>query len=82
MMHSGSCACGAVTVEATGDHTTVSISHSTQFQKRTGSRYSVHAYFQRPAVAIRGETRSHRCTGDTGCYITFQFRPVCASTLH
>jgi hypothetical protein len=82
MMHSGSCACGGVTVEAKGDPATVSMCHCTQCQKRTGSSYSVHAYFQRAAVAIRGETRAHRRTGDTGCYITFHFCPVCASTLH
>ena len=33
-------------------------------------------------MAIRGETRAHRRTGDTGCHITFHFCPVCASTLH
>ena len=82
MIHSGSCACGAVTVEATGDPAVVSMCHCLQCQKRTGSTYSVHAYFPRPAVAIRGETRAHRRTGDTGCYITFHFCPVCASTLH
>jgi hypothetical protein len=56
--------------------------HCLQCQKRTGSTSSVYAYFQRPAVAIRGETRAHRRTGDTGSYITLQFCPTCASTLH
>jgi hypothetical protein len=82
MIHSGSCACGAVTVRAAGDPATVSMCHCLQCQKRTGSTYSVHAYFTREAVTVEGRTQAFRRTGDTGCYITFHFWPVCASTLH
>jgi hypothetical protein len=82
MIHSGSCACGAVTVRAAGDPATVSMCHCLQCQKRTGSTYSVHAYFTREAVTVEGRTQAFRGTGDTGCYITFHFCPVCASTLH
>lgn len=82
MTHSGSCACGAVTIIAVGDPATVSMCHCRQCQKRTGSTYSVHAYFSRVAVTTAGETRSHMRTGDTGCTITFHFCPICASTLH
>jgi hypothetical protein len=82
MIHSGSCACGAVAVRAEGDPATVSMCHCQQCQKRTGSTYSVHAYFTREAVTVAGRTQAFRRTGDTGCYITFHFCPVCASTLH
>lgn len=81
MTREGSCACGSVKVIADGEPATVSMCHCSQCQKRTGSTYSVHGYFLRTAVTIEGETRSHRRTADTGCYITFHFCPVCASTV-
>ena len=79
LTHCGSCACGAVTIEAAGDPATVSMCHCQPCQKRTGNSYSVHACFSRTTA---GETRSHLRKGDTGCTITFHFCPVCASTLH
>jgi len=56
--------------------------HCLQCQRRTGSTYSVHAYFRRDTVTTAGRTTSYRRTGDTGCYITFRFCPVCGSTVH
>jgi hypothetical protein len=82
MIHSGSCACGAVTVEAKGDPATVSMCHCLQCQTRTGSTHSVHAYFPRDTVTTAGEMRRYRRTGETGCTITFQFCPTGASTPH
>jgi hypothetical protein len=56
--------------------------HCHQCQRRTGSSYSVHAYFARDAVRIEGATRTYARAGDTGCMIAFHFCPVCASTVH
>jgi hypothetical protein len=56
--------------------------HCAQCQRRTGSSYSVHAYFARDAISVGGATNTHARAGDTGCMITFHFCPVCASTLH
>jgi len=55
MIHSGSCACGAVRIDAAGDPVTVSMCHCQKCQKQSGN---------------------------TGCYITLQSCPSCASTLH
>lgn len=75
-----SCACGAVQIKARGAPATVSMCHCLQCQKRTGSTYSVHAYFTRAAVTVTGARNAHTRTGDTGCHITFRFCPTCAST--
>jgi hypothetical protein len=49
VIHSGSCACGAVTVEASGDPGIVSMC---QCRRRTGSGQSVHVCFARDTVSV------------------------------
>ncbi|MCU4654464.1 GFA family protein [Roseibacterium sp. SDUM158016] len=78
--HQGSCACGAVRIEAGADPAIVSMCHCLQCQKRTGSTYSVHAYWPREEVSVTGGRTAYRRAGDTGCYITFRFCPQCSST--
>jgi hypothetical protein len=75
-----SCACGAVTIKVRDEPATVSMCHCLQCQKRTGSTYSVHAYYAREALTIAGERSSYTRAGDTGCFITFRFCSTCAST--
>ena len=78
--HQGSCACGAVRIEAQSDPGIVSMCHCLQCQKRTGSTYSVHAYWPGGVVTVTGARTAFRRAGDTGCYITFRFCPSCGST--
>jgi hypothetical protein len=78
----GSCACGSVQISAASDDPLfVSMCHCLQCQKRTGSTYSVHAYFPREAVTVTGALTRFRRPGDTGCFVDFAFCPNCGSTM-
>jgi len=79
--HFGSCACGAITIQAEGDPVTVSMCHCLQCQKRTGSTYSVHAYFPQERVKVQGAQKRFTRAGDTGCDVYFAFCPTCGSTV-
>jgi Glutathione-dependent formaldehyde-activating enzyme len=54
----------------------------TQCQRRTGSAYSVHAYFDRGRVRIEGESRRFRRSSDAGRWVEFGFCPGCGSTVY
>ncbi|MGH6911947.1 MAG: GFA family protein, partial [Phenylobacterium sp.] len=51
-------------------------------QKRTGSVFATQARFPAEAVTIEGRTAQWTRTGDSGGSATFNFCPVCASTVY
>ena len=55
--------------------------HCLQCQKRTGSTYSVHAYFSKEGVQVDGVTKAYRRSADLGRFIEFHFCPNCGSTM-
>jgi hypothetical protein len=52
------CACADVRISVEGEPNIVSICHCLLCQKRTGSTYSVHAYFSKNKVTIAGSCRT------------------------
>jgi hypothetical protein len=80
--HSGSCACGQIKITATCEPQTVSMCHCLLCQQRTGSTYSVHAYFPSDNVTVTGTTKIYAQKGDSGAFIYFHFCPECGSTVY
>jgi len=81
-MHSGTCSCGRIAITAGEEPQTVSMCHCLLCQKRTGSTYSVHAYFATENVTVEGTTKVHARKGDSGAYVYFHFCPDCGSTMY
>jgi len=79
---SAACACGAVSLTVEGEPLTVSMCHCLACQRRTGSTYSVHAYFPKERVSLRGTPKRFARAGDTGAMVDFHFCPDCGSTTH
>jgi hypothetical protein len=55
--------------------------HCVLCQKRTGSTYSVHAYFATEDVRVAGRTKVYARKGDSGAFVYFHFCPECGSTV-
>lgn len=81
-MHTGSCACGQIAITAACEPQTVSMCHCLLCQKRTGSTYSVHAYFPTEKVTVEGATKVYARKGDSGAYVHFHFCPECGTTIY
>jgi len=81
MSHIGACCCGGVRISAEGKPLTVSMCHCLLCQRRTGSTYSVHAYFPTDKVKAEGQTRVYSRTGDSGGRVDFHFCAGCGATI-
>ena len=75
------CACGAIRMTVEGEPHVVSMCHCQVCQRRTGSTYSVHAYFSRCNVKIEGSPKSYSRSADSGRNIESHFCPDCGSTM-
>jgi hypothetical protein len=80
----GQCACGRVQVTVKHEPVLVGACHCDFCQKRTGSVFSVQAYFSEDqCVAINGETKVYG-TGSAGAgkAIDYHFCTTCGSTVY
>ena len=82
MSRKGACACGSIQIYADGEPLTISMCHCLLCQKRTGSTYSVHAYFPNERVSVEGVTRLYSRTSDSGRRVNFHFCPDCGATMY
>ncbi|THD61531.1 GFA family protein [Phenylobacterium sp.] len=77
-----SCSCGQLRLTCEGEPVRVSICHCLECQKRTGGVFGTQARFPREAVTIEGRAATWTRAGDSGQSATFNFCPVCASTVY
>jgi hypothetical protein len=77
-----SCGCGQLRVTCKGEPVRVSICHCLECQKRTGNVFGTQARFSREFVTIEGRATQWTRLGDSGQPVTFNFCPVCASTVY
>jgi hypothetical protein len=77
-----SCSCGQLRLTCQGDPVRVSICHCLECQKRTGGVFGVQARFPGELVTIEGRSAQWTRLGDSGQPCTFNFCPVCASTVY
>ncbi|MEO9131191.1 MAG: GFA family protein [Sphingomonas sp.] len=77
-----SCACGHLAVHCEGEPRNVSMCHCSDCQRRTGSLFSVAAFFDRGAVTlVRGMTQSFTRNAASGKRVAFHFCPDCGSSV-
>jgi hypothetical protein len=77
-----SCACGNLALHCEGEPRKVSMCHCSDCQRRTGSLFSVAAFFDRDAVRlVRGMTQSFTRRGVSGKRVAFHFCPDCGSSV-
>ena len=77
----GSCQCGNVTFEISGDAAMVMQCHCLNCQKSSGTGHVPFAGFPEPQVKIKGKTKSYKYKADSGAAATSLFCPECGSTL-
>jgi hypothetical protein len=76
------CACGRLRATCEGEPERVALCNCVQCQKRTGSVYSVHAYFERERVRVEGAAKVFARSSDAGRSVRLFFCPECGSTLY
>jgi hypothetical protein len=81
MSRDGQCRCGSVKVQTEGEPLAISMCHCRDCQRRTGSAFSIHAYFPSEKVLVKGTTRAHGRAADSGREVRFSFCPECGSTV-
>jgi hypothetical protein len=77
-----SCSCGQLTATCEGEPVRISMCHCLACQQRTGSVFSAQARWPREAVTLRGRSSAYVRTADSGNTLTFNFCPVCGSTVY
>ena len=77
-----SCSCGQLRLTCEGEPVRISICHCLECQKRTGSVFATQARFARESVTIEGRATQWTRLGDSGGSVTFNFCPVCGSTVY
>src|SRR5258708_36115023 len=77
------CNCGQLHLTCAGEPVRISTCHCLQCQRRTGAVLSNQAWFERSQVtSIEGHTTQFKRVADSGKSVTFQFCPVCGSTVY
>ncbi len=77
-----SCSCGQLHLTIEGAPARVSMCHCLECQRRTGAVISNQARFRHEQVAVAGKATSWKRKADSGRTVTFNFCPVCGSTVY
>ena len=81
-MRTATCHCKKLTLECRGESTKISLCHCFDCQRRTGSLFSVSAFFPKTNVSlVEGEAKIFTRHSASGCDVTFYFRSECGSNL-
>jgi hypothetical protein len=80
-VRTAACACGQLWATCEGEPARVVLCNCTQCQRRTGSVYSVAAYFDRERVKTGGAFKQYQRFSDAGRRMEFAFCPECGSTV-
>jgi hypothetical protein len=76
------CSCGQLQLTVRGDPIRVSMCHCLECQRRTGSAFSVQAFYPREQVRLaKGIAKRYARRGDSGRTVTFNFCPECGGTV-
>jgi hypothetical protein len=76
----GSCSCGQLRIEVTGEPLGVGVCHCLACQRRTGSVFAALATFATP-YTLSGTAAEYVRAGDQGSRFRFRFCPVCGTTV-
>ena len=76
-----SCTCGALQAQCEGEPTKVSLCCCFSCQRRTGSLFSIAAFFGREQVKTEGRSNAFARDSASGKPVTFHFCPTCGSSV-
>src|SRR3546814_8757933 len=77
MERTASCHCGKLVLTCTGDPAKVSLCHCFDCQRRTGSLFSVAAFFSRDCVELPAGAKAFKRPSASGRDVSFHFCPDC-----
>lgn len=77
-----SCNCGQLRLTISGEPVRVSMCHCLECQRRTGAVISNQARFPSNQVSISGKATQWTRVAESGSKVTFNFCPVCGSTVY
>ncbi|MDQ0462826.1 hypothetical protein QO010_000574 [Caulobacter ginsengisoli] len=80
-MRAAACHCGQLSLTCEGEPRKISQCHCSDCQRRTGSVFSIAAFFDRAAVTVSGEAGAFTRDSGSGHPVTFRFCPKCGSNL-
>ncbi len=75
------CRCGQLQAECEGEPVRISVCHCLECQKRSGSAFATQARWPDVKVTLTGDFKQWKRTADSGHVATYQFCPICGSTL-
>ena len=81
MTRTAHCCCGALRVEASADPDVVGICHCGECQRRTGSVFSVGAFYKKEHVRAEGPSNIYVRDGQEGRKVRMHFCPTCGTTV-
>jgi hypothetical protein len=81
IQRTASCSCKSLSTAAAGEPIKVSACHCAACRKRTGSAFSVAAFFDAGQTTPAGPSGRYVRLGDSGQPVQFHFCPTCASTV-
>lgn len=82
MLREAACQCGRLVIRCSGEPAAVSLCHCLDCQRRTGSAFSIGAFFAREQVTVaEGSSTRFRRGSHSGSDVTFHFCGVCGSTV-
>ena len=76
------CHCGALQLICEGEPTMVVMCHCGQCQRRTGTSYSLGAWYHKKSVTLSGMDKVFQRSGDLGMKLSYHFCPECGSTVY
>jgi hypothetical protein len=78
-----SCSCGGIQVVCEGEPVRISMCHCLDCQRRTGAVFGSQAAFNKQQIiSISGSSTKFTRLSDVGRAVTFQFCPICGSTVY
>ena len=76
------CACGQLRATCAGESLRIGVCSCIQCQKRSGSVFSVNAFFKREQVKVAGDAKEFIRVSDAGFTLYFYFCPQCGSSVY
>jgi hypothetical protein len=81
MERAATCHCGQLRISCSGEPAKVSLCHCRNCQQRTGSLFSVAAFFVREQVEEKGVSRVFKRSSASGFPVAFHFCADCGSSV-
>jgi hypothetical protein len=82
-IHEGGCLCGAARYRVTGKPQRVGVCHCTFCQRRTGSAFSIHAFFDEENVDCNWDTLAtyEERSDESNLRLSLHYCKICATTI-